>query len=1274
MKASSGRPNQTATPRGRTLHTMVFNGNGPLGVPKGLSVTSPLLEIATLEKAHVSSGYYGSKVKTYPTQKYPHQYRPDAEPSRVAKITSLFAADEKTKELESIIALKTRQILRLQKEAKNLMQIQQQQAKTIASTYDDARELEDKLHSTEQRQRVDERTMHALQEKLNEVTAQYNRLLSKHISGGESSPPPVGPGTTTIGAKLKAGGLPVMGRSSSQRAFSEPIAGSVRSEASPFITERRASVDSIEDLRPASLNLRPVVEFLSAVVPMEPKDTNVFGLLGSELCKLLAATRATVYILDRHRGELLHRTTRPKDSKYFRISVGDGLTGIAAATGIAVRCLAPMRDARFNSAVDDRSGLKPSSILCYPVHLSDHKVVGVLQLLSLHRPFTTDDEEILRNVERGVANVMANYLLHQHLRKEIKKHRRLTEACQLISAELDIGSLSATISTRAAAVLKAESCLLYLIDGGSKELCLISTDREEHRFGLDRGIVGHVACTGNDIIVHDAAGEPLFDPEVDQAGDKPTRSLICSPIKNTAEDILGVVVMMNKKQGFFNDNDLEMLHSLNTQVFDALSNAELFHKTLSGFNAALITQQKYQSLLEVAELLSSQLDEDELINFVMKRAREMVNSERCSLFLVDHTRELLVSKVAEGTEAEIKFPISVGIAGHVATTGETLNIIDAYKDPRFNEAVDKQTGFQTNSILCMPIYNEKSEEIIGVTQLINKRGGLFTKEDEEVLRAFSIFCGIALRNAALYKQAIQSQHKTKALLDVAVALSSETNIQPLLRSIMKHARRLVKADRFSLFMLDPDNKELRSQVAEGTEEIRLPMHDGIVGYVASTGEEVNVADAYKDPRFNPVIDRKTGYHTKSVLCLPIRNGDGDVIAVTQMINKREGAFHQEDTQLLKAFAAFAEKSLASVKTIPQASPQAKRSYMVNPKFVPTDDDRRQVLQYDFDVWNYTHEGLIRCVIAMFEHFDLINTFAVPYDRLINFLTELSATYREVPYHNFFHAIDVTQTVFYFLVAASSLSTIFSPVEILAILVAALCHDVDHGGVNNAYHVKAQTPLALLYKDMSVLETHHCSRAITMLSETENDIFSGLTDQQYSLVWKVMISSILATDMSLHFNLVGKFEALVDKGSFDVEELDHRKLLASMLLKCGDISNVCKPFGIARRWAEILCSEFFMQGDLEKAKGLELSPLMDRSNVVIPQMQLGFINLICAPLFKLLSTFMPDLVITLDTLKSNAAEWSKILQKGMATPRHMQPSAGAAAKAAALPVSLAPPKA
>jgi hypothetical protein len=183
--------------------------------------------------------------------------------------------------------------------------------------------------------------------------------------------------------------------------------------------------------------------------------------------------------------------------------------------------------------------------------------------------------------------------------------------------------------------------------------------------------------------------------------------------------------------------------------------------------------------------------------------------------------------------------------------------------------------------------------------------------------------------------------------------------------------------------------------------------------------------------------------------------------------------------------------------------------------------------------------------------------------------------------------------------------------------------------------------------MSVLETHHCSKAITLLSEAENDILSGLDEEQTSVLWKIMISSILSTDMSLHFALVSQFENVVSKEkNFDSENYEHRKLLANMLLKCADISNVIKPFPIAKRWAEIICQEFFMQGDMEKAKGLDISPLMDRNRVVIPQMQLGFINSICVPIYNLLVAFTDELEIVVKTLRENIEEWNQILQKGM----------------------------
>ncbi len=99
--------------------------------------------------------------------------------------------------------------------------------------------------------------------------------------------------------------------------------------------------------------------------------------------------------------------------------------------------------------------------------------------------------------------------------------------------------------------------------------------------------------------------------------------------------------------------------------------------------------------------------------------------------------------------------------------------------------------------------------------------------------------------------------RTQSLLDVAVALATESSVQPILKTVMKHARRLVKADRFSLFLLDKDQQMLRSEVAEGMDEIRIPLGDGLAGYVASTGESLIVEDVYQDERYFQVENVKS---------------------------------------------------------------------------------------------------------------------------------------------------------------------------------------------------------------------------------------------------------------------------------------------------------------------------------------------------------------------------------------------------------------------------------
>jgi len=155
--------------------------------------------------------------------------------------------------------------------------------------------------------------------------------------------------------------------------------------------------------------------------------------------------------------------------------------------------------------------------------------------------------------------------------------------------------------------------------------------------------------------------------------------------------------------------------------------------------------------------------------------------------------------------------------------------------------------------------------------------------------------------------------KLQSILDVAKLMTSERELDLLLPLILKHATAVVDADRCSLFILDRDRNELWSKVAQGaTTEIRLPLGSGIAGAVAQTGAVINLEDAYTDERFNRSFDTATGYHTQTILCVPMRDAYGEVTGVLQALNKRQGAFTEEDTELLLALGGQAAAAIENV--------------------------------------------------------------------------------------------------------------------------------------------------------------------------------------------------------------------------------------------------------------------------------------------------------------------------------------------------------------------------
>lgn len=163
------------------------------------------------------------------------------------------------------------------------------------------------------------------------------------------------------------------------------------------------------------------------------------------------------------------------------------------------------------------------------------------------------------------------------------------------------------------------------------------------------------------------------------------------------------------------------------------------------------------SLIEASKAINSTLDLDELLEIILRIALDKTNAGAGTIYLVDREKGEVWSRISDKNERnEIRLPIGRGIAGFVAKTGETVNIENAIKHPRFTGHFDKLTGFHTKSMLCMPMRNE-DEQIIGVFQIMNKRDGAFGEEDEEFLSGLSIHATLAIRQAALHRESLEKR-------------------------------------------------------------------------------------------------------------------------------------------------------------------------------------------------------------------------------------------------------------------------------------------------------------------------------------------------------------------------------------------------------------------------------------------------------------------------------------------------------------------------------------
>ncbi|XP_066902713.1 dual 3',5'-cyclic-AMP and -GMP phosphodiesterase 11A [Halyomorpha halys] len=703
----------------------------------------------------------------------------------------------------------------------------------------------------------------------------------------------------------------------------------------------------------------------------------------------------------------------------------------------------------------------------------------------------------------------------------------------------------------------------------------------------------------------------------------------------------------------------------------------------------LRTQGERQFFLSIVRDVATELDPKSLSAKVVDNLAVLLDADGASLFLVEGPRgkQTLVSKVFDvhsgvfllpgGTDDnEVQVPWGVGVLGHVAETGETVNLQVACEDPRFDDEVDRIMGYHTESLLCMAVRNSH-DEIIAVAQVINKNpdkdGGHFTNKDEKLFETYLQFVGIALTNAQIVETSRQEYERNRNLLEIVHDLFEEqTSLEKVILKIMQRAQRLLKCERAAVLLVDEQASTIEEVKFSKLFELTSPSNghstnnrrkievggSGLSGYllavaekVAASGEVLNVAECLE-------VEPNPGISLKSLLAMPIRNSNYQIIGVASIINKINGhPFDENDEQLFEAFTIFCglgihntimysevEKAMARQKVTIEvlsyhATATKKEIEALLDLPVPACDEWN-LYSLSFEDFALNEDQMILASVSMFLELGLVKKFNIELETLYRFLMTVKKNYRDVPYHNWKHAFNVAQVMFAILMGCEMKGT-FSDLEVLGMFVGCLCHDLDHRGTNNAYQQKAGSALVLLYGTTNTMEHHHFNHAVMILSSESLNIFSSLSADNYSYVMKILKHSILATDLSTYFQNRPKFFSLVEKREYSWGNENHRELLRSVLMTASDIASSCKPWHVQKKVAYLVADEFLKQGDKEKTE-LKIQPiaLMDRERAhELPQLQLKWISDICLPLYESLGKMNPKLNVMTEGARENIKHWS-----------------------------------
>ena len=850
----------------------------------------------------------------------------------------------------------------------------------------------------------------------------------------------------------------------------------------------------------------------------------------------------------------------------MRISPGKGIVGKAAENQKRRILANPKESEWYDAELDQKLFESATCVVCSPIaDPLTHQLIAVLTIIAKNS-WSNLDTVLLDHAETKLPHLLATLKISAS-----KIRSTLAVLSTATGSELKQRLLISNAAQSLKSALNSEVAQIFFVNWQKGVLEFYGSGvGKKQRVSLQQGgIAAFVAQDGNLANIPIASQHPHFSKVVDD--EYRSRPVIAVPMINESSpghEVFGVAVARGKRgAAVFTEHDAIQLESLAAVTARTLANFQRYRADVLNLKRVLTAQDHYIELLTTAESLSSVINKDKLFEMIMTRSRKLVSADRCSLFTTDRNREYLLSKVASGTSRSIVLPIANGIAGHVATTGQLLNIPDAYEDPRFNKDVDLSTGYRTKSILCVPIIG-RAEQVIGVTQMINKQGDtqVFTAGDVDLMKAFNMFCGIALSNANLFDDTNTMKNRVEGLLNLAMSMSREKTLPLILEHICESAIELINAERCTVFLMN-NNADIIS-VSNGE---KTNAQIGFIKEVVKTKALLNIPDVTKDNRFDPAEDQRTSFVSKSFLVAPIMDDEKNVLGIIQLVNKVPGydglVFTKDDERLVGAMTAFAGYSISKVdsKTTTNTSEtifdlyskNAEQLGLVMQQMRLTPDEENNLIDPKAYMRSLPLNVRLRSMIYCFMNFNLFDQLNIPFITFFQFMMLYQTIGKRLPYHNIDQALDCLQCIFVIL-KLTGINKSFEPVELFALLMAALLHNTNHQGEHGGLLARTKLPLEILFKNQPPAETYQADAAIQILTNKNVTVLDSMSPDSQAKFWNIFTQLILSSGTYKEDDFIQLWK------SGDHSKLNQMRLV----LKIANMSSVARPYDIAMKHGKL----------------------------------------------------------------------------------------------------------